>query len=159
MRILRVLRGIARTALTWAVVWVPVSLIPFGLATLFGGPLPLRVWVPVIISQAVVGAINGGVFATVLAIAGRRKSFDTLSLPWIAACGAVSAALVPFVGRAVLLATLDVPIPATALLTALVTNGVLGAGFAMTTLTLARRAPALPRDNGTAHPALDAGAA
>jgi hypothetical protein len=160
MRIVRILRGIVKTALTWAVVWVPFSLIPFGLATLLGGgPLPPGILGPLLISQAVMGAINGGVFASVLAIAGRRKSFETLSLPWIAACGAVGAALIPFAGRAVLFATLDVPIPATALVWTLVTNAVLGAGCATVTLSLARRAPALPRGSGAVRPALDAGAA
>ena len=114
MRILRILRGIVKTALTWAVVWVPVSLIPFGLAALVGSPLPPGVLGPLLITQAVMGAINGGVFASVLAIAGRRKTFETLSLPWIAACGAVGGALFPVAIQAVLFATVHLSIPATA---------------------------------------------
>jgi len=159
MHIRRLLRGIVKTALTWAVVWVPVSLIPLGLATLFGASLPLRALVPLVISQAVMGAINGGVFASVVAIAGRRKTFETLSLPWIAACGAGSAALFPFVVRAILFATIDIALPARVLLWALATNAVLGAGCAAMTLSIARRAPVLPPDKSEAWPAVEAGSA
>jgi len=159
MRILRILRGILKTALTWAVVWVPFSLIPFGLAALVGSPLPPGVLGPLLITQAVMGAINGGVFASVLAIAGRRKTFETLSLPWIAACGAVGGALFPVAIQAVLFATVHPSIPATAWVSALVTNAVLGAGCATMTLSVARRAPALPRGTGAARPVIDAGVA
>ena len=160
MRILRILRGIGKTALTWAVAWIPFSLIPFGLVTLFGGvPLPSGVWGALLISTALTGAINGAVFAGVLAIAGRGKTFETLSLRWIAACGAVGGALFPLAARAVLLATVDVSIPITALMSSLVTNAVLGAGFATVTLSIARRAPALPRADGVARAAIEAGAA
>jgi hypothetical protein len=158
MRILRILRGIVKTSLTWAVVWAPFSLVPFGLASLFASALPPRLLSALFVGHAVMGAINGGVFATVLAIAGRRKTFETLSLPWMAACGAVGATLIPFVGRAVLFATLDVPIPAMALLATLVTNAALGAGYATLTLSIARREPALPRGDGAARPAIEAGA-
>jgi hypothetical protein len=159
MRIARLLRGIVKTAITWAVVWVPLSLIPFGLATLFGARPPSRVLVQILISQLVTAAINGGVFASVLAIAGRRKTFETLSLRWIAACGAVGGVVFPVLGRALVYATLDVRIPATALVGSLVTNAVLGAGLATMTLSLARRAPALPRASGLAQPAVESGAA
>ena len=159
MRILRVLRGIVKTALTWAAIWAPVTLIPVGLAAVVGFGLPARILVPLLVSQAVVGAINGAAFATVVAIAGRRKSFETLSLPWIATCGAVGGVVVPVLGRAVLFAIADVPIPAMALVSTFVTNAVLGAGFAATTLTIARRAPAWPRGDGGATQAIGAGAA
>ncbi len=158
MRISRILSGILKTALTWAVVWVPISLIPLGVAALFGARLASGVWGPFLISQALMGAINGAVFAGVLAIAGRRKTFETLSLPWIASCGGVGAAMFPFVFRAVLLTALDVPMPAMALLSTLVSNAVLGAGLATLTLSIARRAPALPASESAAQPAIDAGA-
>lgn len=160
MRIPRLLRGIVKTALMWAAVWVPVSLIPLGLSTLLGGvSLPFRVLIPVVISQAMMGAINGGIFASVVAIAGRRKTFETLSLPWIAACGAVSAAVFPFVLRTILFATIDIAVPVTVLVWGLATNAVLGAGCAAMTLSIARRAPALPPGNGEAGPAIEAGPA
>ncbi len=109
MRIVRILRGIVLTALTWAVAWVPVSLILIGLATLFGAHLATGFLGRYLIIQAIVGAINGGVFASILAIAGRRKTFETLSMPWIAACGAIGAALIRFAGRVVLSASFDLP--------------------------------------------------
>lgn len=146
MEIGRLVRGIVRTSLTWAAITVPLSLIPFGVASLFGGPVPVRIWGALLLTSGVMGLINGGVFATALAIMGRRTTFERLSLARIAACGAVGGALVPFVGRAVMIATTDVPLPATALLWTLATNAVLGAGFAAVALSAARRAPALPRE-------------
>ena len=144
MGFLRKLRGIAVTALTWAVVWVPVSLIPLGLGSLFGTSLPLRLFVTFAISHAVMGAICGATFASVLAIAGRRNTFDTLSLPWLAACGAAGGVLLPLIGRVVFLATTDVTVPMGAMFSTVVTNGLLGASLAAATLSIARRAPALP---------------
>jgi hypothetical protein len=160
MRFLRILRGIAKTALTWAVVWVPISLIPFGIATLFtGGGLPAGMLVGLVVSQAVTGALNGAMFASVLAIAGRLRTFDKLSLPLMAVCGAIGASVFPFIGRAVLIATVDVPIPIMALMATLVTNAVMGAGFAALTLSIARRAPALSASTSASRPAVDAGVA
>jgi len=159
MGFLRKLRGIAVTALTWAVVWVPVSLIPLGLGSLLGTPVPLRLFVAFAISQAVMGAICGATFASVLVIAGRRKTFDTLSLPWIAACGAAGAVLLPFIGRLVFLATTDVTVPMGAMFSTVVTNGLLGAGLAAATLSIARRAPALPAATDEPLPAVEAGTA
>lgn len=155
MGFLRKLRGIAVTALTWAVVWVPVSLIPLGLGSLLGAAVPLRLFVAFAISQAVMGAICGATFASILAIAGRRKSFDTLSLPWIAACGAAGAMLLPVIGRAVFVGTSDVSFPLVAMASTVVTNGLLGAALAAATLSIARRAPALPAN--TDEPALVSG--
>ncbi|MEX2179781.1 MAG: hypothetical protein WD801_13785 [Gemmatimonadaceae bacterium] len=154
MRFLQRLRGIAATAMTWAVVWVPVSLIPFSVAALLGRSLPLRLFVTVAITQAVVGAICGATFATILLVAGRRRTFDTLSIPWIAACGAAGALLLPVIGRAIVLATIEVTVPMAAIVSTVITNGLLGAGLAAATLSIARRAPAL--SEGTAaerHPA------
>jgi hypothetical protein len=150
MSILRKLRGIVTTALTWAVVWAPLSLLPLAFAALSGIQLPPGSVGRVLIIQAVIGAINGGVFASVLAVAGRKKRFETLSLRWIAACGAVGGALFPLVVRAALFTSLEVPFPAMALAWDLVTNAALGAGFATLTLALARRAPALPEGDGSA---------
>ena len=157
MRFLRVLRGIASTALTWAVVWVPISLLPFGIVRLLGSStLPAGILVPLVVSQAVTGALNGAMFATVLAIAGRRKTFERLTLPLMAVCGAIGASVFPFIGRAVLIATVDVPVPITALAATLVINAVMGAGFAALTLSIARRAPALPAGTSPSRPAIDA---
>lgn len=157
MRIAPVFRGIVKTALTWAVIWVPFSLIPIGLAALFGAELPLRVLGSLVAGQAVTGAINGAVFAGLLAVAGRRRTFESLSLPWIAGLGAIGGALFPFALRATLLSTMDVAIPATALVSGLITSALLGAGCASLTLSIARRAPGLPALADAAAPAVGAG--
>ena len=159
MRIVRLLRGIVTTALTWAVVWVPFSLIPFGLATLFGADLPVRVLGALIIGKALTGAVSGASFAGLLAIAGRRRTFESLSLPWIAGLGAIGGAIFPFAIRATLLTTMDVSLPASALVSALVTSALLGAGCASLTLSIARRAPALAPSEQPSAPAVGAGAA
>jgi hypothetical protein len=157
MQIFRKLRGIAATALTWAVVWAPLSLIPLGLRVLLLGPVPSGMWGNVWRISMMTGAINGAIFGTVLAIAGQRKTFETLSLRWIAACGAAGGALFPLALRAVGYAMLDLPIPATALASTLVTNALLGAGLATSTLAVARHAPALPRETVAARPGLETG--
>lgn len=159
MGFLRKLRGIAATALTWAIVWVPTSLIPFTIGSLIGTPLPLRLFVWFVISQAVTGALSGTVFATLLTIFGRRKTFESISLPWIAAWGAVGAMLLPAVGRVFFLATTDVSFPMSAMISTVVMNGVLGAGCAALTLSIARRAPALPSSTEPKPAAVGSGTA
>jgi hypothetical protein len=158
MRILSLLRGVAATALTWAVIWVPFSLISFGLGTLFGADASLRMLGGLVAAHAVTGAINGAVFAGLLAVAGRRRSFESLSMPWFAGLGAIGGALFPFAFRATLLATVDVSIPVSAWLMGLATTALVGAGCASLTLSIARRAPALPAPDQANAPAVTAGA-
>lgn len=158
MRIVPLIRGIVKTALTWAAVWVPFSLIPFGVAALVGDALPLRLLGALVIGKAVTGALSGAAFAGLLAVAGRRRTFESLSLPWIAGLGAVGGALFPGLVRAALLTTMNVSIPISALLSGLVTSALLGAGCASLTLTIARRAPALPPSDPAPAPAVGAGA-
>ena len=158
MRILRVLRGMVMTAITWAAIWVPVSLVPIGLATALGIPWNSGMSLTrYLIIQAILGAVNGGVFAGVLAIAGRRATFETLSVPLVAACGAVGAALIPFAVRLALSASLNLPL--TAILSTVITSSVLGAGCAALTFSIARRAPILPRPDDSVNPPIGAGAA
>jgi hypothetical protein len=137
--IMRVLRGIVKTAIIWAAVWAPASLVPMALAELSGVHFPSGVFLRVLIFQTVIGAINGGVFASAIAFGGRRKTFETLSLRWIAACGAVGGALFPLILRA----ALGAPMPPIAVAWGLATNAALGAGLATLTLFIARRAPVL----------------
>lgn len=160
MRIPRLLRGILSTAVTWALVWVPVSLVPLALLAATGVELPPgRVLGMIVLSQAVVGAVNGVVFASIVAIAGRRRTFESISMPWIATCGALGGVLFPFVTRAVLFASADLPIPAFAMLGTVVTNVVLGAACAAVSLKVARRAPAFPEGDAVRSPAIDASVA
>ena len=144
MRILRIVRGVVMTALTWATVWVPVSFIAIGVSSLFRtGPALGISLTRFVIIQATLGAITGGVFASALAIVGRRRTFSSLSMPVAAACGAAAATLVPVLVRVALSASLD--LPATAIVSTLLTTGAVGATCATLTLAFARRAPALPR--------------
>ena len=158
MRMLRLIRGIATTGLTWAVVWVPFSLIPVAVASLFGAALPMRVLTGLVIGKALTGAISGAAFASFLAAVGRRRTFESLTLPWIAGLGALGGALFPSAIRATLLATMDVSLPASVLVSGLVTSALLGAGCASATLAIARRAPALPRSDEQSPAAISAGA-
>jgi hypothetical protein len=143
MRILRLLRGVVMTALTWATVWVPVSFIAIGVSSLFRtGPALGMSLARFVIVQATLGAISGGVFASALAIVGRRRTFSSLSMPVAAACGAAAATLVPVLLRVALSAGLAAP--TTVIVSTLLTSGVVGATCATLTLAIARRAPALP---------------
>jgi hypothetical protein len=160
MRIFRKLRAILATAITWGLVWVPFALVPFGIAAVIGGQAPsLRILGAIALGQGLVGIINGAVFASVVAVFGRRKTFESISLPWIATCGAVGGALFPFAVRGLLIAATDLPIPLTALAGALVTNAVLGAGCASLSLSFARRAPELSSGSRGRDSAITAGAA
>ena len=156
MQLLRVVRGILKTALVWGAAWIPLSLFPLSVAALLGADLPPRViFGPMLLQSAMMGVINGIVFGSVVAIAGRRKTFAGISLKWIAVCGAVGGALFPFLARSLVVALTDVSLPLTSLAATLVTNAVLGAGLAATSLALARRAPALPRAEEPAPEALE----
>lgn len=149
MRILRIVRGVVMTALTWATVWVPASVIAIGVSSLFRtGPALGMSLTRFVIIQATLGAINGGVFASALAIVGRRRTFSSLSMPVAAACGAAAATLVPVLVRVALSASLYPP--ATVIVSTLLTSGVVGATCATLTLAMARRAPALPDRNESA---------
>jgi len=144
------------TALTWATVWVPVSLVAIGVASLFRtGPVLGMSVTRFVMVQATLGAITGAVFASSVAIAGRRRTLATLGMPLMAACGAGVATLVPILLRIVLVG--DFPAPATLIVSTLLTSGIVGATCATLTLAIARRAPALiGRDESTqpaiAHP-------
>jgi hypothetical protein len=80
-------------------------------------------------------------------------------MPWIAACGAIGGVLFPFVTRAVLFVSTDLPIPAFALLGTFATNVVLGAACAAVSLKVARRAPAFSEGGAVRSPAIDASVA
>jgi hypothetical protein len=89
--------------------------------------------------------LTGGLFAVVLAVAGRRRNAESMSMPWIAVCGAVGAGLMPLVVRMVF------PFPASVWAPMIVTNALLGGAGAAVMLAMARRAPALPRGDDWAR--------
>ena len=133
--------------LTWAVGWALFGIL-IGVASkllpglpwdaffeFFDAPLP---------ALAIPGFVAGALFSTVLGIAGRRRRFDELSLPLIAAWGALGGlllSLVPAVLVAVGLATLGRPGLGLWQITATISGPLtlLSAGSASASLLLARR--------------------
>ena len=94
-RWLRRIRGAVLMGLTWAVVWAPVGVL-IGMVVDPDGSMD-EMWVAV---GAYPGFLGGVVFSTVLGIAASRRRLDELSLPRVAAWGAVAGLLVgaiPFV--------------------------------------------------------------
>jgi len=152
MRILRILKGIALTAVTWAIAWVPLSLALVGIGALVGVPLPPRAyWGFLVAREAIGGAINGAVFGTVLALFGRRQTFATLSIARMALCGAIGGAVFPLFVMTIVLRFVRLesgayvmPPSAVQLGLGLAISSAVGAVCAATSLAIARRAPELP---------------
>ena len=136
---LRRVRGALGLALTWA---VGGALVGFGIELIHNvWPNPLGamadIWPAVLAYPAFFGGLA---FSAILGIAGRRRRFDELSLPWFAAFGAVGGVLVSLLPGALVglgLATPNVPWwEITAALIGPLTLG--GAAAAAGTLALAR---------------------
>jgi hypothetical protein len=144
MRILRVLKGIAKTAIVWAIAWVPLS---FGLglvSALFGAASPPReIWMWLVYRQAVVGAITGAAFAIALVALGRTRTLATLTYSRMAIAGALGGVIFPLITIAVF-ARMDSQLPVVPLIMGVVINGAVGAVCAAGSLRLARGAPELP---------------
>lgn len=130
---LRRIRGAIGMGLTWAVGWVLAgvaigvasSFLPLGFFfEYFDAPLP---------ALAVPGFVSGAVFSTVLGIAGRRRRFDEMSLPWFAGWGALGGLLV----SSPIVAALSFSVPS---LVVAGTMALFCAGSAAGTLALARNA-------------------
>jgi len=88
-RWLRRIRGAVLMGLTWALVWAPVGVL-IGMVVDPDGSMD-EPWVAV---GAYPGFLGGVVFSAVLGIAARRRRLDELSLPRVAAWGAVAGLLV-----------------------------------------------------------------
>lgn len=135
---LRRLRGAIGMGVTWAVAWAVAGL-AMGIASNILTFLPwdafFRVFDAPLPALAIPGFISGAIFSVVLGIAGRRRRFDQISIPWFAALGAVGGLLLGAVA-------VSGGFPAGTLLF----TGVLAAGSAAGTLALARMGepPALP---------------
>lgn len=96
MKVIRVLRGVLGTAAAWSLALIPLTLASWSVtAALFGGGPSLEHWAPMVIGAAVRGAISGAAFATVLAIAGRRRTFASLRLRDMVLWGAVGGIVAP----------------------------------------------------------------
>ena len=76
---LKLIRGAVSIGLTWAAAWALVGAL---LGLLFG-------WF-FVGEFALVGLLSGGAFSVVLGLAGRRRTFDEMSLPRFAGLGALA---------------------------------------------------------------------
>ena len=130
---LRRLRGALGMALTWAVAWFGVGVL-IGV-TFFGGGLDLELLANGLLF-ATAGFIGGATLSGVLAIAGRRRTFDQMSLARFAGLGAVGGLVV----SAVLIGGGSALTLTSALVAGVVT--LMAAGSAAGSLALARRASA-----------------
>lgn len=130
--LVRKLRGVIGTGLTWAVGWAAVSV---GLSLL--GGVPFRFLGQVAFSGLAQGFIGGSAFAVILSIAERRHTLKELSLGRVALWGGIGGMFLLFPATLYLLPT---RIPSVSLLMPLFIDGLLGAGFAAGSVALARRA-------------------
>lgn len=96
--LLRRIRGAIGMGVTWAVGWALAGFLIGGLWTL-GVPMEwfVRVFDAPLPALAIPGFFCGAAFSTVLGIAGRRRSFDELSLPLFTAWGAAGGLLLSLV--------------------------------------------------------------
>jgi hypothetical protein len=95
-RFLRRIRGVAGTALTWALGWAPLGAL-FVALTVDRTPLA-RYVVFGAINGAIQGFLVGGSFAVVLSVVERHRQLEDLSLGRVAAWGALGGLLlgIPF---------------------------------------------------------------
>jgi len=96
------LRGVLGTALTWAIVWLPVGVVMALMALNSRREViclycpPFWDWFPLFVfSWTLWGAVSGGVFAIVLMIAERRRSLAELSYTRTALWGALGSLSLP----------------------------------------------------------------
>jgi hypothetical protein len=151
VKLIRVLRGVLGTAAAWSLAWIPLTLASWSIAAAFSGTVPpLQHWAPIVVGAMVRGAISGAAFATVLAIAGRRRTFASLRLRDMVLWGAVGGIVAPAITLGVIAATTAHIIPAVTMGLGLGMASVLGAVSAAGTLWVARRAPELAAPTATA---------
>ena len=133
--LLRKLRGILGTGLTWAVGWAGVWA---GLWVVTGNSLGRMLGAAT--NGAVLGLIAGGTFALILSVVERKRTLHDLSLKRVALWGGIG-------GMALLLAFLPTALEFSAIFGGFLTsyvvplalNGLLGAGSAAGSVALARR--------------------
>lgn len=149
---LRRIRGAVGMGLTWAVVWAVVAVL-IGLLVDPDGSAD-EMW-PAI--GAYPGFLGGVVFSVVLAIAGRRRSLDDLSIGRVAAWGAGAGLLVGILPFTIGEPTTEIPLWQLAAVV-IGTITVLAAGSAAGSLALARRVESRGLvDAGAELPGLRAG--
>ena len=143
MNLIRILRGVLGTAAAWSLAWIPLTLATWSIAALFGSGPPLESWGPMVAYAAFRGAMSGAAFATVLAIAGRRRTFESLRMRDMVRWGALGGIVAPAISLGAMALTTAVAIPPLSFGLGLSFASILGAVSAGGTLWIARRAPAL----------------
>ncbi len=135
MKIWRMVRGVAGTALAWAVVWSAVAVL-FRIGRHLVRPVHgswhalIESLLPGVQYGFVYGAAMGAGFALlVICLSRRARTLESLSLPIFGMCGALVA-----VSAHMLVAGIDVSAFGLLLL-----SGLLGSGTASSTLLMARR--------------------
>ena len=137
---LRRLRGAVGVGLTWAAMWGAVGVF-LGLldgVVMRGGSIQVGVLTDAVKMLSVLGLIGGGTFAVILGLAGRRRTFDEMSLPRFAAWGGFAASIMLGAGAIVGGGLEQFLAPADLIVASVVV--LLGAGSAAGSLALARMA-------------------
>ena len=133
-----------RSAVTWAVGWTGLTLCLTGIQlSTISVHLPRWFWLTFITRQAIVGGINGAVFAAALIFIGRRRTFASLGIGRVALCGAIGGVVFPLIGIALIPAPVRVAITLSQLLAIIGVSAATGAVIGGGSLLLARRAPKL----------------
>ncbi len=139
VRWLKRIRGAVGVGLTWAALWGASGAF-LGLlegVMMRGGNIQVGVLVDAVKILSVLGFIGGGTFAVILGLAGRRRTFDEMSLPRFAAGGGLAASIMLGAG-AILGGSAGQLLEPAGLIVASIL-ALLGAGSAAGSLALARR--------------------
>jgi len=135
-RILRKIRGMIGTGLTWAAAWIGLGAV---LGALAG--FPMGSLFRLALSNSVGGFIAGASFALILSVAERRRTLEDLSLRRVALWGAIGGLVVTSI-------PLAFGAPLAFLMGPLVINGGIGAALASGSVVMAKRADRRRLDPG-----------
>ena len=139
---LKRIRGAVGVGVTWAAMWGAVGAF-LGLldgVVMRGGSIQVGVLVDAVQTLSVLGFIGGGTFAVILGLAGRRRTFDEMSLSRFAVWGGLAASIMLGAG-AILGGSVEQLVDPAGLIVASIV-ALLGAGSAAGSLALARGADA-----------------
>ena len=133
---LKRIRAAIGMGLTWTAAWIPVGILVALALWIIGLDPPGFVW-RIAGVFGVLGFLGGGIFSAVLRLAEGRRTFDELSLPRFAMWGGVGGLLLGGLAGA---AVFGGPGPQLADAVVAGVTTLLGAGSAVGTLVLARKA-------------------